>query len=88
LEKKSNAEAKGPLRIILAILSREEFEATREEIRNFWYKHYGEYLSMNRMIIEALNIFRDYLASEINIKEYDCSGQDIYRYSRVRFKDN
>ena len=79
---------KSALRIILAIQSREEFYAVREQIKNYWYREYGESLSMNKMIIVSLNFFRDYLANELGVKDFDREGQSIHRYSRINFKDD
>lgn len=78
---------KSALRIILAIQSREDFYEVRDQIKNFWYKNNGEVLSINKMIIISLNFFRDYLANELEVKDFDREGQDIHRYSRLRFKD-
>jgi hypothetical protein len=77
---------KNALRIILAIQSREDFYEVRDQIKNFWYKNNGEVLSINKMIILSLNFFRDYLANELDVKDYDCGRQDINRYSRIKFK--
>lgn len=76
------------IRVNIYIRSKKEFEELREEIRDYWYKSYGEHLSNTNMVTKSLLFFRDFLKGELRSKNNDNTGQDLHQCSRIRFKDN
>lgn len=60
------------------------FKKTKEEIRQLWYKKYGEAIPFSTVIIKSLILFRDFLKDPKSIDTYDNKRKDIYKYERIR----
>jgi hypothetical protein len=60
------------------------FKESRQEIKQLWYRKYGESLSLSNIIIKSLIYLRDYLKSSETVDVYDSKRKDLYKYERVR----
>lgn len=60
------------------------FKKTKEEIRQLWYKKYGEAIPFSTVLVKALVFFRDFLKDPESMDTHDNKRQAIHKYERIR----